>query len=166
MPKFKDRNGRDWTLDPTVAAAKRIKDLAGFELLDPDLARTIGRLAADPVLLVDVLYAWVQPQAETRDVTDIDFGEAIAGDTIDHATDALLSALPDFFPGQQNRKNLATLAAKTTNAIQAAENLAAEKLADPRVDQVIQQELAKEAQAIDDRLAELTATPPPPTSGD
>ena len=58
----------------------------------------IDQMALDPILLVDVLYAVCQPQAEENRVDDIEFGESIGGDIIDHATGAFLEALVDFFP--------------------------------------------------------------------
>ena len=47
---------------------------------------------------MDVLYAVCKPQADKLGITDEDFGEAMAGDTIEHATTALLEEVINFFP--------------------------------------------------------------------
>ncbi len=40
----------------------------------------------------------MQPEAQAKNVTDEDFGRALGGDVLDHATTALLEELVDFFP--------------------------------------------------------------------
>ncbi len=61
-------------------------------------AELLERLSSDPVLLVDVLYAGCKPECAHRNVTDEDFGAAMAGDAIEQATGALLDEVVDFFP--------------------------------------------------------------------
>ena len=58
----------------------------------------LEQLANDPVLLVDVLYAVCKSEADSKNVSDEDFGRAMAGDAIEHATAALLDEIIDFFP--------------------------------------------------------------------
>ena len=50
------------------------------------------------MLLVDVLYAAVKPEADAKGVTDEEFGRAMSGDAIEMATTALLDEVIDFFP--------------------------------------------------------------------
>ena len=59
----------------------------------------IDKIANDPCLLVDILWVLVQDQARTLNVTDEQFGTALAGDAIESATKAFLDELVDFFPG-------------------------------------------------------------------
>ena len=106
MKTFTDNKGRIWTLEVTVATVKRVRALCRVDLnsiveLDKNnkpSAELLERLSSDPVLLVDVLYAVCKPQADKLGVTDEDFGEAMAGDTIEHATTALLEEVINFFP--------------------------------------------------------------------
>ena len=106
MKSFTDNKGRTWTLEVTVATVKRVRALCKVDLysiveLDKNnkpSAELLERLSSDPVLLVDVLFAVCKPQADKLGITDEDFGEAMAGDAIEHATNALLEEIIDFFP--------------------------------------------------------------------
>ena len=106
MKSFTDNKGRTWMLEVTVATVKRVRALCQVDLnsiveLDKNnkpSAELLERLSSDPVLLVDVLYAICKPQADKLGVSDEDFGEAMAGDVIEHETTALLDEVIDFFP--------------------------------------------------------------------
>ena len=106
MKSFTDNKGRTWMIEVTVATVKRVRALCKVDLnsiveLDKNSkpsAELLERLSSDPVLLVDVLYAVCKPQADKQNITDEDFGEAMAGDAIEHATTALLEEIVDFFP--------------------------------------------------------------------
>lgn len=106
MKSFLDNAGRTWTLAVNVAAIKRVRALCDVDLtkiveLDAQgrpSAELLERLANDPVLLVDVLYAVCKPEADANGVTDEAFGGAMVGDAIEHATSALLDEVVDFFP--------------------------------------------------------------------
>ena len=106
MKSFTDNKGRAWEIVVTVATVKRVRALCKVDLnsiveLDKNnkpSAELLERLSSDPVLLVDVLYAVCKPQADKLNITDEDFGEAMAGDAIEHATTALLEEVIDFFP--------------------------------------------------------------------
>ena len=106
MRSFTDNKGRTWSLEVTVATVKRVRALCKVDLysiveLDKNnkpSAELLERLSSDPVLLVDVLFAVCKPQADKLGITDEDFGEAMAGDAIEHATNALLEEIIDFFP--------------------------------------------------------------------
>ena len=106
MKSFTDNLGRTWTLVVNVAAIKRVRALCGVDLnaiveVDKNnnpTAELLERLSTDPVLLVDVLYAVCKPECDSKNVTDEDFGAAMAGDAIEQATSALLDEVVDFFP--------------------------------------------------------------------
>ena len=107
MRIFKDRNGQDWQIVLNVNQMKRIRAALGVDLinvieLDKDgqvRVDMIDKIANDPCLLVDILWVLVQDQARTLNVTDEQFGTALAGDAIENATKAFLDELVDFFPG-------------------------------------------------------------------
>jgi hypothetical protein len=98
MKTFRDNKRRVWTLEVNVAAIKRVRGLCKVDLnsiveVDSEnrpTARLLEQLSSDPVLLVDVLYAICKPEADKQGVTDEEFGEAMAGDAIEQATEALL----------------------------------------------------------------------------
>ena len=58
----------------------------------------LEKLINDPILLCDVIYCVCMEEADSRGVSDEDFGRAMAGDAIELATTALLEELVDFFP--------------------------------------------------------------------
>lgn len=111
MKTFIDNAERTWSLSVNVAAIKRVRAFCDINLLDiitldsenrPD-AGLLERLSGDPVLLVDVLYAVCKPEADARNVSDEEFGQAMSGDSIELATRALLEEIVDFFPQGKRR---------------------------------------------------------------
>jgi hypothetical protein len=149
MKTFTDTQGRVWTIAVTVDAVKRVRSLTGTDLLAVAGGDLLERLSTDPILLADVIYAVVRPEAEAKQVSDADFGRALAGDTISAATTALLQDLVDFFPAPR-RVLLAKALGKLTEVQTAA--LAA---ASARVD------------ALDAvRLVDQALLTPGPSSGD
>ena len=130
MHTFTDTLGRVWTIHVTVDTIKRVRALTGTDLLTVAGGDLLERLSTDPVLLADVVYAVIQPEAETRQVSDIDFGRALAGDAISSATAAMLEDLVDFFPAPK-RALLAKALGKLTemqNALMAAASARVEAL--------------------------------------
>lgn len=107
MKIFKDKNGQEWQLILNVLQMKRIRSLLGIDLvnvitLDKEgmvKIDLVDKIANDPCLLVDILWVLVEQQARVLNITDEEFGAALAGDTIDNATKAFLDELVDFFPG-------------------------------------------------------------------
>lgn len=101
MKVFKDRNSKSWEISITVGTIKRVKDILGINLLDAVSTDLLDQVRTDPVFLCDLLYVICKPQADRDGVSDIDFGEGLAGDSIADATEAFLSELVDFFPSSQ-----------------------------------------------------------------
>ena len=120
MGSFKDNEGREWQVSITVAAVKRVRELVGVDLLDIADGVVITELATNPIKLVDVVYAICKPQADQARVSDEDFGEAMLGDAIDQATEAVLDALVSFTPNQRDRNHLQTVLSKTNEAMEKA----------------------------------------------
>lgn len=108
MKTFKDTAGREWPLAINVTAIKRVRDLLEVDLLElvEDNGKLIGRLMTDPVLLVDVVYVVCKPHADAAGVTDEQFGEAMAGDAIAAATDALVAEITGFFRDPRHRARI------------------------------------------------------------
>ena len=100
MRTFKDTAGREWYIDLTVGEIKRIRRrMAGLDLLclldgDPPLS---DRLRDDLELMLNVVYAAIEPQALNAGVSDEEFGQALDGDTAAGAISAMWGAVADFF---------------------------------------------------------------------
>ena len=123
MHTFNDTLGRTWTVTITVDAIRRVRALLNINLPDAIEGKLLERLVTDPVLLCDILFALVQPEAQAKSITDEDFGKALGGDVLDHATSALLEELVDFFPSARRtvfRKALVKLKRLEGMAIETA----------------------------------------------
>ncbi|MBE3097722.1 MAG: hypothetical protein IMZ44_11435, partial [Planctomycetes bacterium] len=101
MKTFTDSQGRTWNVVVNVSAIKRVRDLLGVDLLDVANGELLSRLADDPCLLVDVLFALCKPEADAKGVSDEDFGRGMVGGVLDEASAALMKELLDFFPSAQ-----------------------------------------------------------------
>jgi len=115
MQTFLDNNERSWTLSLNVGSAKKVKDLVGFDLLSDDVGEMVGQLSVDAVLLCEVIFCLISDQAEKKSVTDLEFLEAMAGDSIEAATQALLAEIV-LFSRPRKRKVLELALAKMAEA--------------------------------------------------
>jgi hypothetical protein len=140
---FKDNLDRSWDISINVAAVKRVRDLVGVDLLEIVEGSLIEKLIRDPVLLCDVVYAVCKPQADERDppVTDEEFGRAMAGDAIEHATTALLEDLVSFCPSPRDRTNLGRVLEATNRVMDRARDLIEEKLDSGELERMAEQAL-------------------------
>ena len=101
MKTFVDSFNRTWSVSVNVATIKRVKSLMGLNLMEAVTGDLIESLKADPCLLVDVLYCVCKNEADAKGISDESFGEAMAGDAIENATDAFLDELIEFFPSEK-----------------------------------------------------------------
>ena len=99
MQTFTDSQGRPWSLVITISTVRRVRELVGVDLMQIAGGELLNRLS-DPVTLVDVLWAVCKPQADVKGINSEAFGEAMLGDAIEAATNALLAELVSFFPSQ------------------------------------------------------------------
>ena len=150
MKSFTDTTGRVWTITVNVGAIKRVRALCGVDLnaiveVDEKNNVTTGlleRLSTDPVLLVDVLYAICKPECDAKGVSDEEFGCAMAGDAIEHATDALLDEVVDFFP-EAKRLALKKVLTATRRFAEAAKQKLMATLNNGELDRQIESELER-----------------------
>jgi hypothetical protein len=141
MKTFTDNMGRPWTVTVTVDTVKRVKSLLGVNLLDAAGGKIIEDLVGDPVLLCDVVFCVIKPEADAKSVSDQDFGQSMAGDAIDAATRALLEELIDFFPSPKRvplRKAMEKLRAFEARAMDEA----MKRLESPELDQRLENALS------------------------
>ena len=160
MKTFNDNAARSWTVQVNVDAIKRVRDLAQVNLLEVVEGKLLERLISDPILLCDVIYCLCKPEADTKNVSDADFGRAMAGDAIDGATTALLEDLVDFFPQAKRRvlaKALAKLQKLQTAALAAVET----RLDSPELDRQMAARLAQLENSSGSALESLASPPVP-----
>lgn len=103
MRTFVDNSGRTWTISVNVGSVKRMRDLAKVDLMGETLAVCIGKLSDDPLVLTEALWSILLPQAEKLGISQEEFAEAIGGEVIANATDALMDEIVDFFPGPKRK---------------------------------------------------------------
>jgi hypothetical protein len=127
MRTFTDATGRSWTLAVTVDALKRVRALAGVDLVEAVTGDLWARMIEDPVLLCDAVFALAKPEADARNVSDADFGRAMGGDALGGALLALQEELVGFFPSHQ-RVRLVARMLEATEAMQRKVKEAAERL--------------------------------------
>ncbi|MGN0872656.1 MAG: hypothetical protein ACI4UV_15830 [Victivallales bacterium] len=120
MRTFKDNEGREWTVSMNVGSVKRIRDMAKVDIFGSGLQSFVETVTENPVMLVDVLYAAIQPQAEKREISGEAFAEAIAGDVIETASSVLLAEIVDFFP--KAKRNILKRILETSQEVEAKMN--------------------------------------------
>lgn len=103
MQCFKDRNGKQWTLDLNIGTARRVKAECGIDLVNvvtftEDGANTsvFQRLADDPYTLVSVIYSLCRQQAADANMTDEAFASLFDAETIESAIEALVQEVINF----------------------------------------------------------------------
>lgn len=142
MHTFTDNCGRTWTVTVNVEAVKRVRGLLNVDLLEVLDGKLLERLAADPILLCDLVYCLCKPEADAKGVSDEEFGRAMAGDAIDGATVALMEELVDFFP-RERRRLLAKALAKLRMLESKAVDVAMQKLESPALEREMDEALAR-----------------------
>lgn len=157
MKTFKDTAGREWEIAINVTTVKRVKALLEVDLLESFGTELARQLSTDPILLADLLFCLVKPQADALNITDEQFGEGLAGDAIQDATDAFLEELINFSPSPRRgplkkfRKKMEQLEKVT---IRESEKL----VTSDKLDRMVLESLKKAETELDDALAKLGNT--------
>lgn len=162
MKAFKDNADRSWTVAINVAAIKRVRDLAGVDLMEVLDGSLIEKLIRDPILLCDVVYAVCKPEADERGISDEEFGHAMAGDAIEHATTALLEDLVSFCPSPRDRKNLGRVLEATQRVMDKARDMVESKLDSGELEKVAEEALtnARNANPLHEVLGNSSGSAP------
>ncbi len=147
MRSFKDNQGRQWSVEINVTAIKRVRGLTGEDLMQVIEGTLIEKLIRDPVLLCDVVYAICKPEADSRSISDEEFGKAMAGDAIEAATTAVLEELVGFCPSPRDRANLGRVLHATRKVMDRARDLVEKKLDSGELDRLADRLLSGEATA-------------------
>lgn len=161
MSKFTDAEGRDWSLCLSIADVKRVRTELEIDLLDVAGGRLYAQLLEDPVLIVDVLHVLLSEQCEKEGVDAVGFARGLRGDVLDQATQALMEGLIDFFP--RRRRDVLRAAKEATDRwMERTAQHAIEVVRGPKITQVMDQQMQKLEQSIDEQLASLCGGPSPP----
>lgn len=151
MKPFTDNQRHAWNLTIDVPTIRRVREELEIDLgnLDGQLLQRIGE---DPVLLVDLLWVLVRPQAEALKVTDEEFGRGLAGEAIAQATDALLGAVLEFLPSRKRK-----LLDEALKKLRALEELTTAKgvevLESDAIDRRVLDKIDRDVGAVLDRIA-------------
>jgi hypothetical protein len=159
MRTFTDNAGRQWQVEINVAALKRVRGLTGTDLMQAieGSGGLIEKLIRDPVLLCDVVYALCKPEADAKSISDEDFGRAMAGDAIEHATAAVLEELVSFCPSPRDRANLGRVLRATQGVLEKARDLTTR-----RIDHLIG---SGELDRLAEQALQVASDAAPPTPG-
>lgn len=105
MREFKDNAENTWKLAVSVGSVNRVREATGVLLtaLFDDNCKLLGELSGDVVKLVAVLFCLCQKQAEAAGVTAEDFADALYGDALGAAGEALVRVTADFFTSPEQR---------------------------------------------------------------
>jgi len=159
MKTFTDNASRVWTVAINVNAIKRVRALANVNLLEVIEGTLLERLIRDPILLCDVVYAVCKPEADKLDVSDEEFGQAMAGDAIDHATKVLLEELVGFSPSRQGRANLQRILETTWRVMEKAHEAVAARIDSGEIERAAEQLLATSSSSSGSSLASSQSSP-------
>jgi hypothetical protein len=97
MTTFKDTKSREWTLRLDFAALQTIRDAAQVDLGDVEqLANTWAGLLYDDAKSLQVIWLAISRAADPLGVKQSDFLEAMTGDTLQAALEALGAAIESF----------------------------------------------------------------------
>jgi len=144
MKTFTDSTGRSWNIKLDISAAKRIKEVFGVDLLQPEAGQPplLTQLGTDEILLCDIIYVLVKSQAEKAGISDEKFGSALGGDVILAAQTALYEEMIDFFQ-LRGRTDRATAVAKQKRVIELAIKKIETKIEHLDLETMIDEELEK-----------------------
>ena len=135
-----DLHGRTWPITLTVGTLKRLRDTLSLDLLNKP--QSLEKVADDPEQMVDVLYVVLKPRLDEAEISDIEFGESLTGESIGQGWHLLLEALVSFSQCHPI-KHRAMLKARERMA--AVETRMMDKvdqyIDDPRVDEAIDREI-------------------------
>ena len=172
METFKDRAGRDWSIDVNTDSIERLRGHAlAIDLLEcavPEKAEAFYSRLADPITLTRILAVLIGPEQFARALGPgkdpathgREFGQAMGGDALDDGAEALERALYDFFRKAQ-RPRLKAAAGKIKEIEAKVEARQMAILTSPRVEQMIERMLDQGEAAAVEQLDQLR----PRTSG-
>lgn len=153
MKSFTDSKGQIWEVAIDANAVKRVRGLVGVDLMtivDPE-DNLFMRFQADPILIIDAIYAIVKPQADALNITPEEFGRRISGEIIDAAALAMEESLINFFPPRKQGW-MRTLHEKVRQLQEKASSRVSTMISSGKMDAMVTKELDRIEENLD-RLA-------------
>ena len=95
---FRDVNGREYLCVVNLATVISLKQRHGININDIGQGDLLTRIANDPELLVNMLWACCEGSAKSLGVDEIQFAQSLGGDSLESAIDSMLDAIILFFP--------------------------------------------------------------------
>jgi hypothetical protein len=105
MASFKDSSGKEYNVRLTVKTWRHVKEKTSVDLAG-DFQKSILLLHSDPLVFCNVLYHLVQDQHQGDEES---FADLLDGQTLEAARNAVVSAVIDFFPNQNQRATAAEM---------------------------------------------------------
>lgn len=129
--KFRDAQGREWTVSITLANDDRVEEACGTSVINLVPAQTkkkpsndslqpLAELLADTYQVFAVVWALIESDANARGVDKASFKSALDADATHAMGLALLRALHDFFPNDPARQGILRQIAKILPEVAAA----------------------------------------------
>lgn len=120
MQKFKDVNGREWSIELNIATIRKLRkataNVEGFEDFDIlDYAGVLTRMN-DPLFAADLLFLVCRDQLDAAGIDDETFGRSLKGRALFDGVTAFLAEYVDFFPEPTVAEKIATVIEKTRTA--------------------------------------------------
>lgn len=156
MQLFKDRHGKDWTVEITIGDVRRVRAATGV-----DLYRFLEKPVEDLVQTIEVIWHLVRKQAEAKGLAEEDFYDSLSGDSLQRAIDAFQLALVDFFQSASLRENLKTMFQKHKDLQERVMERAKKRLELTDIEQAVK-ELEKRWDA---EIQQESPGPPPKSNG-
>jgi len=135
---FKDEKGRQWSLKITVGKSMLLRDEMGLDvnqLVDPK-SGLLHELIVDSWKLLDILLLLTRDERKGLNVSDLDFADALGGETLDEATEAFLYGVTSSLKKLQRRAFAAMTRQISTGMEKAAQKIEAQiQKAEAKMDQ-------------------------------
>lgn len=150
MELFRDNQERKWELRLNVSMARKVRDETKHNLLDLK-EQTIDKLINDAYLLVDILWVlceeqakvkvWTKNEKEIKGVSAVEFGEGLAGETIDNATEALLNEIVNFLPNPRQREIFSNSLKMIKKVMDRTYDKVEKVMSDPKLTEAVEKEV-------------------------
>ena len=114
MSSFKDKSGREWTIEMSIGDLKRVRETTGVNLMELTVgeAPPVFEIVNDIDKQLAIVWALIEEQATEAGLTEAQFLKAMNGKAAFDATCALWDQISEFLKGL-GRKEAADVIRKT-----------------------------------------------------
>lgn len=133
MVTWKDKQNREWAIDLTLGTARKLRKATLVDLVDESKVNQIAKLLTDRETLANVLWFLSKDRAESVNVTEDEFFDALDCDALLSGWEGLAEAYINFCQPQA-RAGLKTAIEKQTEAFAKMGEAIAAQIAGEEVD--------------------------------